>query len=154
MEEKRRIKNDSENRHVARVDSIAKSWAEEKFANHPALVLHQGFPDVTLLLGMTHTGALPAISLLNQGLYPHALAASQTLQYILTQAHPESEVLRPSWQGSLKGGMQNSQFWKCHHFCGIHVRCQSRHSVRRVRNLTGCKLWIGSQCHASQTTIK
>lgn len=31
MEEKRRTKNDSENRHVAGLDSIAKSWAEEKF---------------------------------------------------------------------------------------------------------------------------
>lgn len=96
---------------------------------------------MTLLLGMTHTGALPAISLLNQGLYPHALAESQTLQCILTQAHPESEVLCPSWQGSLKGGMQNSQvlempslLW---HLCHPKMfdRCQSRYSVRRVRNL-------------------
>jgi len=74
MEEKRRTKNDSENRHVAGLDSIAKSWAEEKFPSqsHSQSPLQQGFLDVTLLLGMTHTGALPAISLLNQGLYPHA----------------------------------------------------------------------------------
>ena len=60
MEEKRRTKNDSENRtetlnanwHVGGVDSITKSWAEEKFSSQsPSFGAAPRFPGCDFVVG-------------------------------------------------------------------------------------------------------